>query len=163
MVDFGDLGHPGEGDLAGTPGIGIIGAGWIVRECHLPAYAAAGAEVVGITSRTTERSAALAEAHGIRALDSWEEMVDDPAVEVVDIAYPPDVQPELIREIVGRDAGIRGILVQKPLATTLTRPATRSSPARSAESSSGSTRTCATTTRSGRSNRCSTRGGSAIP
>jgi predicted dehydrogenase len=119
MVDFGDLGHPGEGDLAGTPGIGIIGAGWIVRECHLPAYMAAGAEVVGITSRTTEHSAALAETHGIRAFDSWQQLVDDQAVEVVDIAYPPDVQPGLIREIVERDAGIRGILSQKPLGFTL--------------------------------------------
>ncbi len=119
MVDFGDLGHPGEGDLAGTPGIGIIGAGWIVRECHLPAYASAGAEVVGITSRTTDRSAALAESYGIRGFDSWEELVDDPAVEVIDIAYPPDVQPGLIEAIVERDAGIKGILAQKPLATNL--------------------------------------------
>ena len=75
--------------------------------------------MVGITSRTAEHSAALADAHGIRAFESWEEMVDDPAVEVVDIAYPPDVQPGLIAEILDRDAGIRGILAQKPLATTL--------------------------------------------
>jgi hypothetical protein len=119
MVDFGDLGHPGEDDLAGTPGIGVIGAGWIVRECHLPAYAAAGAEVVGITSRTAEHSAALADTHGIRAFESWEEMVDDPSVEVVDLAYPPDVQPGLIAEILDRDAGVRGILAQKPLGATL--------------------------------------------
>jgi predicted dehydrogenase len=119
MVDFGNLGHPGEGDLAGTPGIGVIGAGWIVRECHLPAYSAAGAEVVGIASRTAERAAELARVHGVRAFDGWEALVDDPAVEVVDLAYPPDVQPGLIAEIVARDAGIRGILAQKPLATTL--------------------------------------------
>ena len=55
MADFGDLGHPGEGDLAGTPGIGIIGAGWIVRECHLPAYLAAGAEV-GASPRGRRRA-----------------------------------------------------------------------------------------------------------
>jgi predicted dehydrogenase len=119
MVDFGDLGHPGEGDLAGTPGIGVIGAGWIVRECHLPAYSAAGAEVVGIASRNPEHSAPLAEAHGLTAFGSWEELVDDPAVEVVDIAYPPDVQPSLIEAILDRDAGTRGILAQKPLASTL--------------------------------------------
>jgi predicted dehydrogenase len=119
MVDFSDLGHPGEGELAGTPGVGIIGAGWIIRECHLPAYATAGAEVVGIASRTADHARDLAAAHGIRAFDDWEEMVDDPAVEVVDIAYPPDVQPGLIREIAERGAGIRGILCQKPLATNL--------------------------------------------
>jgi hypothetical protein len=119
MVDFGNLGHPGEGDLAGTPGIGIIGAGWIVRECHLPAYLEAGAEIAGITSRTPERSAALADANGIAAFGSWEELVDESAVEVVDIAYPPDVQPGLVDAIVERGAGIKGILAQKPLATNL--------------------------------------------
>ena len=72
MAGFGDLGHPGEGDLAGTPGIGIIGAGWIVRECHLPAYLSAGAEVKGVTSRTPARSEGLAEASGIAAFDDWE-------------------------------------------------------------------------------------------
>ncbi len=119
MADFGDLGHPGEGDLAGTPGIGIIGAGWIVRECHLPAYLSAGAEVAGVTSRTPARSEGLAEASGIVAYDDWEALVDEPAVEVIDLAYPPDVQPGLIRAIVEREAGIRGILAQKPLGATL--------------------------------------------
>jgi predicted dehydrogenase len=118
-VDFHDLGHPAPGSLAGTPGIGVLGSGWIVRECHLPAYAKAGAEVVGIASRTAEHAAALAADHGIRAFGGWEEMVDDPAVEVIDLAYPPDAQPSLIAEVVARDAGIRGILAQKPLAATL--------------------------------------------
>lgn len=113
------LGHPEPGSLAGTPGVGIVGAGWIVRECHLPAYAAAGAEVVGVTSRDAARREDLAAAHGIRAFPSWEAMVDDPAVEVVDVAYPPHVQPELIGAIVDRGAGVRGILAQKPLAPSL--------------------------------------------
>ncbi|MFN8217800.1 MAG: Gfo/Idh/MocA family oxidoreductase [Solirubrobacterales bacterium] len=113
------LGHPEAGSLAGTPGIGVIGAGWIVRECHLPSYAAAGAEVVGITSRDAERCRDLAAERGIRAFESWEALVDEPAIEVVDIAYPPDVQPELIARIAARGAGIRGILAQKPLAPTL--------------------------------------------
>jgi predicted dehydrogenase len=33
-------------------GIGIIGAGEIVREAHMPAYRLAGFNVVGITNRT---------------------------------------------------------------------------------------------------------------
>jgi predicted dehydrogenase len=113
------LGHPEPGSLAGTAGVGIVGAGWIVRECHLPSYAAAGAEVVGITSRDGERCKSVAAEHGVRAFGSWEEMVDDPAIGVVDIAYPPHVQPELIRRIAVRGAGIRGILAQKPLAPSL--------------------------------------------
>ena len=38
---------------------------------------------------------------------------------MIDLAYPPDVQPGLIRAIVERDAGIRGILAEKPLGATL--------------------------------------------
>lgn len=113
------LGHPEPGSLAGTPGVGIVGAGWIVRECHLPSYATAGANVVGVASRDPARGGALAAEYGIRALTSWEELVDDPVVEVVDIAYPPHVQPGLIDAIVARGAGVRGILAQKPLAPTL--------------------------------------------
>ena len=117
--EFDRLGHPEPGSLAGTPGVGIVGAGWIVRECHLPSYATAGAEVVGIASRDAGRCRELAGERGIRAFAGWEDLVDDPAVEVVDIAYPPDAQPELIGAIVARGAGIRGILAQKPLAPTL--------------------------------------------
>lgn len=117
--EFDSLGHPEPGSLAGGPGVGIVGAGWIVRECHLPSYATAGAEVVGITSRDAERCRSLAAERGIRAFAGWEELVEEPAIEVVDIAYPPHAQPELIGEILAREAGIRGILAQKPLAPTL--------------------------------------------
>ena len=68
---------------------------------------------------TPARSEGLAEASGIAAFEDWEALVDEPAVEVIDLAYPPDVQPGLIRAIVERDAGIRGILAQKPLGATL--------------------------------------------
>jgi predicted dehydrogenase len=117
--EFDRLGHPEPGSLAGTPGVGIVGAGWIVRECHLPSYAAAGVEVVGITSRDAGRCRSLAAEYGVRAFPGWEEMVRDPTIEVVDLAYPPDAQPRLIREIAAADAGIRGILAQKPLAPNL--------------------------------------------
>lgn len=120
-IDFSELGHPQPGSLSGGPGIGIVGSGWIVRECHLPAYAEAGANVVGLCSRSSERAAALAAEQGIRAFANWEEMVDDPAISVIDIAYPPDAQPDLIEAIAARDSGIRGILAQKPLAMDLDR------------------------------------------
>jgi predicted dehydrogenase len=116
-----DLGHPAKGSLSDSPGIGIIGSGWIVRECHLPAYADAGCRVEGIASRTRANAAALADVYDIRVHDDWRAMVDEPAIEVVDIAYPPDVQAPLIEQIVERRAGIRGILAQKPLAPSLAR------------------------------------------
>jgi predicted dehydrogenase len=97
-------------------GVGIVGAGWIVRECHLPAYREAGINVVAIASRNPARAGDLASQFGIaRVAASWEELLDDPAVEIVDIAFPPDRQPEVILEAIKRP-DIKGILAQKPLA-----------------------------------------------
>ena len=45
-------------------GIGVVGAGFIVRDCHLVAYAEAGFPVVGITSRTLDRAHEVADATG---------------------------------------------------------------------------------------------------
>ena len=71
-------------------GIGVVGAGFIVRDCHLPAYADAGFRVVGLASRSVEKARATAALTGVpRVYCNLEEMLDDPAVEVVDIAVPP--------------------------------------------------------------------------
>ena len=98
-------------------GIGVVGAGFIVRDCHLVAYDEAGFRVVGITSRTFETAQEVAALRGVPAVyPSLEEMLDDPAIEVVDIAVPPDEQPGVIRRILDRPSRVRGILAQKPLA-----------------------------------------------
>src|SRR5262249_51742768 len=44
------------------------------------------------------------------------ELLADTAIEVLDIAVPPDAQPGIIREAVEHHGHIRGILAQKPLA-----------------------------------------------
>ena len=98
-------------------GIGVVGAGFIVRDCHLVAYAEAGFRVVGITSRTIETAQEVAALRGIpQVYRTLEEMLDDPAVEVVDIAVPPNEQPGVIRRILAHPRRVRGILAQKPLA-----------------------------------------------
>jgi predicted dehydrogenase len=98
-------------------GIGVVGAGFIVRDCHLVAYAEASFRVVGITSRSPERAREVAELRGIaRVHRSVEEMLADPAIEVVDIAVPPDEQPGVIRRVLDHPHRVRGILAQKPLA-----------------------------------------------
>jgi len=45
--------------------IGCVGAGMIMAECHLAAYAEAGFPVVAIASRTPARAATVAERWGI--------------------------------------------------------------------------------------------------
>jgi predicted dehydrogenase len=100
-------------------GIGVVGAGFIVRDCHLVAYAEAGYQVVGITSRSIDKAREVATLRSLpRVYGSVEEMVGDPAIEVVDIAVPPDEQPGVIDRILAQGRRIRGILAQKPLAMT---------------------------------------------
>ena len=68
-------------------GIGVVGAGFIVRDCHLVAYAEAGFPVVGITSRTHDRAREVADARGIpRVFPSLEAMLEEPAGAEPDIS-----------------------------------------------------------------------------
>ncbi|MCC5972797.1 MAG: Gfo/Idh/MocA family oxidoreductase [Rubellimicrobium sp.] len=99
--------------------IGAIGAGMIMAECHLAAYKEAGFPVVAIASRTKSRAEGVAGRWGIpKVHDTPEALIADPQVEILDIAYPPDLQPALIRTAL-RQPHIKGILAQKPLALSL--------------------------------------------
>ena len=81
-------------------GIGVVGAGFIVRDCHLVAYAEAGFRVVGITSRSIDKAREVAALRSLpRVYESLDEMLDDPTVAVVDIAVPPGDQPGVIEHI----------------------------------------------------------------
>lgn len=98
-----------------SAGIGCIGAGFIMADCHLVAYRAAGFRPVAIVSRDPERARSVAERHAIpHACESVTELLDDLDVTVVDIAVPPDAQRAVIQEVL-RQPRIRGILAQKPL------------------------------------------------
>jgi predicted dehydrogenase len=98
-----------------TP-IGCIGAGFIMDECHLVAYRNAGLNPVAIASRRVERASQVAARHGIdRVYGSYRELLADAAVEVVDVAVPPDVLLEVIAEVVQHADHVQGVLVQKPL------------------------------------------------
>ncbi len=102
-------------------GIGCIGAGFIMADCHLVAYRQVGFNPVAIASRTPERAKEVAARHAIpKAYNTYHELLDDEAVEVVDIAVPPDVQLDVIREVVQRSGRIRGVLAQKPLGVDYT-------------------------------------------
>jgi predicted dehydrogenase len=104
---------PGRKDFA----IGCIGAGFIMRDCHLVAYRQAGFNPVAIASRDPTHARAVAELHAIpRCHPSYAELLADTRVEVLDIAVPPDVQPAIICEAVRHNDHVRGILAQKPLA-----------------------------------------------
>lgn len=99
--------------------IGCIGSGFIMADCHLVAYRKAGFRPVAIASRTAAHARSVAERHGLTAFDTYQEMLASGMVEVVDIAVPPDVQYEVIRDVFRHRPKVRGILAQKPLGTSL--------------------------------------------
>jgi predicted dehydrogenase len=99
--------------------IGCIGSGFIMADCHLVAYRKAGFRPVAIASRTVAHARSVAERHGLVAFETYEEMLASGTVEVVDIAVPPDVQYEVIRDVCRHRGKVRGILAQKPLGTSL--------------------------------------------
>jgi len=96
--------------------IGCIGAGFIMADVQLAAYAMARFPVVAIASRRMERAAEVANCWKIPTVHQTpHQLIQDPNVEIVDIAFPPDQQPELIRHAL-KQKHVRGILAQKPLA-----------------------------------------------
>jgi len=97
--------------------IGAVGAGFIMRDCHLVAYRNAGYNVVAITSLPPEEARAVAKLRGVpKVYDSAQELLADPSIEVVDIAVPPHRQLAIVREAAKHAGHIKGILAQKPLA-----------------------------------------------
>jgi predicted dehydrogenase len=95
-------------------GIGIVGCGGIVQQGHLPAYRAAGLRVVAVYDTDVERARVVAREFEIPTVsDSAEALVGTAGVDIVDIAVPPWVQPEIVALALSTG---RHILCQKPLA-----------------------------------------------
>ena len=81
--------------------IGCLGAGFIMRDCHLVAYRQAGFNPVAIASRDPAHARAVAERHALPKVHAtYDDLLADTAIEVLDVAVPPDVQPELIQRAV---------------------------------------------------------------
>src|SRR5947208_16889471 len=94
-------------------GIGCIGAGFIMADCDLVAYRQAGFNPVAIAARDVDKAREVAKKRGLKkTYETYGGLLDDPEVEVVDIAVPPDVQFDVVREVL-RHKQVRGILAQK--------------------------------------------------
>ena len=127
--------------------IGCVGAGMIMAECHLAAYKEAGFPVAAIASRTMANAEKVAKRWKIPTIHATPEaLIEDKSVEIIDIAFPPDQQPALIRHAL-KQKHIKAILAQKPLALSLAEAIKLRNEAHQAGKSSPSTRTCVTTSR----------------
>ena len=100
-------------------GVGVIGAGPGVAALHLPTLERLRDEftVVHVADHGSGRAEELAGRLGAAASTGTEGLLADPAVEVLAICSPPGEHARQIRE--GIAAGVRAILCEKPLATTM--------------------------------------------
>ena len=81
--------------------------GWQIYSCY---------EAGASASRRGEKAGEVANRWKIPTVHQTpRQLIEDPSVEIVDIAFPPDQQPELIRHAL-KQKHVRGILAQKPLA-----------------------------------------------
>ena len=88
----------------------IIGAGGIVADAHLPAYAKAGFPVAAIHDVATGRAEALAVRFGIpKVAETLEDCFEEGVV--YDVALPPDAAYDVLRRLPDGAA----VLIQKPL------------------------------------------------
>ena len=116
-------------DLAGYPisdaitlpertdyGIGVIGCGGIVNYAHLPAYRRAGFHVVACYDHDPHAAQRTAQEHGIpRVHSSVAEILNDPRIDIVDIAVTPWAQMAIAKDAI---AAGKHVLCQKPLSNT---------------------------------------------
>ena len=93
----------------------IFGAGSIVRDAHLPAYARAGFQVAGLYDPDQAKAEMLAAAHGTRAFASVAEAIALGTGALYDLATPPAAHPAILRDL---PMGAVTIL-QKPMGSDL--------------------------------------------
>lgn len=112
-----NLRHQHEPPIRSDFVIGAVGSGFIMRDVQLVAYRNAGFRVGAIASRTHAHAQAAAELRGVPKVHaSIDELIADPAIEILDIALPPDQQLPVVAKAAGRPGPkLKGILAQKPL------------------------------------------------
>jgi len=92
----------------------IFGAGSIVTDAHIPAYAAAGFEILGIFDPDLRKSQNLADQYGFIAFKTAKQAASQSSV-VFDIATPPDAHAKILGILPFGSA----VLMQKPMGSNL--------------------------------------------
>ena len=115
---FSTLPEPRHPDPEDAPGLrwGVLGPGGIAADFTDALHRHTRQRVVAAGSRSAERSAAFAAAHGVdRSYGSYEALVGDPEVDVVYIATPHS--EHLAHALLAIAAG-KHVLIEKPMAMT---------------------------------------------
>jgi len=97
-----------------SPGIAVVGGGFMAT-VHSRAARAAGARLLGVVASTPERSAEVATTLGFdRGYPSLEDLLQDPAVDVVHVCTPNALHAE---QALAAIAAGKHVICEKPLAT----------------------------------------------
>lgn len=93
--------------------VGIVGIGF-GQQVLLPAFRLVdGVEIYGIAASSLERAEHVAQCHSIyRAYSSWKSMIQDPSLDALVIAVPPDVQQDIVAEALLQN---KHLFCEKPL------------------------------------------------
>ena len=96
--------------------VGIIGCGKIAQVRHLPEYAQnPGAEIVGLYDINQERAGELAAQYNAKVYASYEDMLNDPAIDAVSVCSANVSHAQIT--VAALEAG-KHVLCEKPMATT---------------------------------------------
>ncbi|MBI4064484.1 MAG: bi-domain-containing oxidoreductase [Elusimicrobia bacterium] len=98
--------------------IGIIGAGQFTAGTHIPIIKEFSdvMEIAWICNKHAERALQLAKREGARATASYEDVLNDPSVDLVLIGTRHNLHARLAQEAAGRS---KAVFLEKPMATTL--------------------------------------------
>ena len=98
--------------------IGIIGAGNIIENSHLPIYQKNGLNIKNIYDIDNKKAKKLKKKFNIEKFsNTLEEILEDKSLDIVDIAVPAEFNKELFTKSIYNN---KNILIQKPLSNNLT-------------------------------------------
>lgn len=100
-------------------GVGIVGAGSVVQGIHLPTLAQRPDQfrVRHLTDIDLDTARSIAARVGATASSSLDDLLADPTVDVVAVCSPHQLHDEHV--LAACESGVRAVLCEKPLATTV--------------------------------------------
>jgi len=109
-----DAPRPAVAEATGGLGLGVVGASGFARFCLEQYRNVAEVRPARVWSRTPANARAFAEATGVAAAGSLDELLSDPGIDLVHIATTPDTHGELGERAL---AAGKHVLLEKPIAT----------------------------------------------
>ena len=100
---------------AGASSVGIVGAGHIASECHIPALVSNEAQIAWITDKNRDRAHRVASAYGLNSITTTELKDSGPCADIVLLAIPIPPRAEYFDWL---SAGSTAVFAEKPLANS---------------------------------------------